>query len=70
MGKLFVASTNLIDVRVAARRLRVATDWLVAEASGDRLPGIQAGKTWLFDWPTLEAALIKRARGQTGKAKP
>lgn len=36
--------------------------WLKAEAQEGRLPGVQAGDTWLFHYPTIVDLLEKRAR--------
>ena len=62
MSKTFVSTSNLLNVRTAARRLRVDPDWLAAETRSGRLPGLKAGKTYLYDWETLEAALLKRVQ--------
>jgi len=46
-----------------ARRLRVRSDWLRAEAEAGRLPAVKAGDTWLFDSNLIERLLLERARG-------
>lgn len=52
---------TLLDARAAARRLRVPRSWLVAETLAGRLPGLRAGDTFLYEWSSLEAALLARA---------
>jgi hypothetical protein len=45
-----------------ARRLRVPTLWLRAEAEAGRLPCLKAGRVLLFDPETVERVLVERAR--------
>jgi hypothetical protein len=54
--------SKLIDLRFAAHRLRVPQRWLAAEAAAGRVPALSAAETFLFDWTSLEAALLRRAR--------
>ena len=53
---------KLIPCGAAARRLGVKPGWLKAEAERGDLPGVQAGDTWLFHYPTILALLEKRAK--------
>lgn len=46
-----------------ARSLRVPVGWLREEAKSGRIPSVQAGRRYLFHAPTVEQALIERAKG-------
>ena len=54
---------SIIAIGVLARKLKVKTSWLRAEADAGRLPHIKAGDTILFDPVTVERILLERARG-------
>lgn len=43
--------------------LGVERRWLEQEAAAGRLPGVQAGRTWLFHQETVERLLSLRASG-------
>ena len=45
-----------------AARLGVDKKWLVSEADAGRIPGVAAGRTWLFDPVAVESVLLRRAR--------
>jgi len=53
---------RLMTCGATARRLGVKPGWLKAEAQEGRLPGVRAGDTWLFHYPTIVDLLEKRAR--------
>jgi hypothetical protein len=57
--------TNLLTLAAMARRLRVPSPWLKAEAVAGRLPGLKTGDGWLFHVPTVVRHLEDRAaRGE------
>ena len=43
----------------------VEAQWLIEEASAGRIPGVPAGRTWLFDPDAVEAVLLMRAQQAT-----
>lgn len=45
-----------------AVRLGVERGWLIAEAEAGRIPGVRAGRTYLFDVEAVERVLLERAR--------
>ena len=53
--RLWPASSLATQYGVDAR-------WLIEEASAGRIPGVPAGRTWLFDPEAVELALLERAR--------
>jgi hypothetical protein len=64
-------SSNLLPLRLMARRLRVPAKWLRAEALAGRLPHLNADGQLLFHAATIASALLARAAGensQKGKA--
>jgi hypothetical protein len=58
----------LLPLGPTARRLRVKSRWLKAEALAGRVPHLDADGTLLFDPDAVEAALLERAR-QTPAAR-
>ncbi len=65
-----MASTlpRLLRSRNVARLLKVPEDWLIAEAKAGRLPHIDAGGVFLFDYEATEQALLALARQATSEA--
>ena len=59
-------STRLTPLSVLARRLRVPTRWLRAEAESGRLPAVRAENQYLFDAATVERILLERATAAKG----
>ena len=57
---------RLLPLAAMARRLRVRSDWLRAEAG--RVPSLPAGDRFLFDAEAVEKALLKRAAEGEGVA--
>lgn len=57
---------ELLPAPALARRLGVDAKWLCAELKAGRLPGIEAGKTALFDPELVEKLLLERARRSRG----
>jgi hypothetical protein len=53
---------TLLPLTVVARRLRVPSSWLRAEAEAGRVPSLRAGNQILCDLGAVEAALLERAR--------
>jgi hypothetical protein len=54
----------LLPLPLMARRLRVPTSWLRAEALAGRVPCLRAGRALLFCPAAVEAALARRAGGE------
>lgn len=54
----------LLPIGPMARRLRVTTAWLRAEADAGRVPCLRAGKRYLFTPEAVERLLAKRAAQQ------
>ena len=52
----------IVRAATLARRLRVPTTWLEAEAAAGRLPHLRAGRQVLFEPATVERILAERAR--------
>lgn len=52
---------KLLGLGTMARRLRVSTAWLRAEAEADRLPHVKAAQQILFSPDAVERILLKRA---------
>ena len=61
-----VTTTRILPLNIVARRLRVPTRWLRAEAEAGRIPCLHAGNQFLCDPDAVEAALLKRAREPAG----
>ncbi len=61
-GMLSVTPPRLLSLGQMARRLRVPVKWLREEADAGRIPGLKAGKAYLFDRETVERVLLDRAR--------
>ncbi len=57
---------RLVPLSQTARRLRVPSRWLRAEAQAGRVPHLDAGGRLLFDPAAVAAALIPRAQGPVG----
>jgi hypothetical protein len=53
---------KLMPATVLARRLRVARDWLEAEAKANRIPHLKAGNRFLLDPDAVEQVLLARAQ--------
>lgn len=53
---------ELMPAERAARILRVPATWLKGEVEAGRLPGLQAGRSILVHFPTIETLLADRAR--------
>jgi hypothetical protein len=53
---------KLLPAAAMGRRLGVDPKWLCAELRAGRLPGVEAGKTALFDPEVVERLLAERAR--------
>ena len=53
---------KLVPLGVMARRLRVRSAWLRAEAEAGRLPHVPADPGPLFDPQVVERVLLERAR--------
>jgi hypothetical protein len=70
-GMLTKNLPKLLTLGMMARRLRVPTKWLRAEAEAGRVPALPVAKGFLFDPDAVEAVLLHRARqGQeAGHAK-
>jgi len=64
---MMIAKPKLLPPGPMARYLRVPVKWLREEAEAGRVPHLKAGKAYLFDPDTVEAALIERAR-QSGES--
>lgn len=60
-------TSDLTTCGTAARRLGVKSVWLKEEAEAGRLPGVRAGHTWLFHFPTILKLLEARASSETGE---
>lgn len=53
---------SIVPIGILARKLKVKSSWLRAEAEAGRLPHVKAGDTILFDPITIERVLLERAR--------
>jgi hypothetical protein len=53
---------RLLVLPLVARKLRVPTKWLQAEAEANRIPHLKAGKVILAEVEAVEAALLERVR--------
>lgn len=51
----------LLTLGRAARRLRVPSSWLRAEAEAGRIPCLRAGSRFLFNIQAVQAELLTRA---------
>ena len=54
-------SSLLQNLPRAARELHIDAKWLRQEAEAGRLPGLRAGRTWLFRVDVLRDLLADRA---------
>ena len=54
--------SRLWPARSLAARFGVEQAWLIEEADAGRLPGVRAGRTFLFDPEVVERELLRRAR--------
>ena len=54
--------TRLLTTGAMARRLRVRSGWLRAEAEAGRIPHIRAENQYLFDPHSVEQVLVERAQ--------
>lgn len=52
---------ELVSDTQLARILGISAAWLRDEAESGRLPGVRAGKRFLFNLPTVERILSERA---------
>lgn len=52
---------TLLPLGPMARRIRVTTTWLRAEADAGRVPCLKAGKRYLFAPEAVERTLAERA---------
>jgi excisionase family DNA binding protein len=64
-GMIQFTPHRLLNLGPMARRLRVTTSWLRAEADAGRIPHVKAGRAYLFDPEAVEKVLLERA-GQEG----
>lgn len=55
-------TARLQPLGTVARALGVPSSWLRGEADARRLPCIRAGRTIIFDVPTVERLLLERAQ--------
>lgn len=53
---------TLCPINIMARRLGVDRKWLRQQAEAGLIPGVSAGKTWLFDIGAVEQVLRERAK--------
>lgn len=53
--------TNLMGLARAARTLAVDPAWLREEAAAGRIPGLRAGRSWLFRVDVLRELFAERA---------
>jgi hypothetical protein len=53
---------TLLPLTVVARRLKVPSRWLRAEAEAGRIPCLRADKSILCELVSVESALLERAR--------
>ena len=58
---------ELVSDTQLARILGISAAWLRSEAENGRLPGIQAGKRFLFNVPVVERILAERASTEHAK---
>jgi len=61
-------SLALLPANSLAALLGVDPRWLIAEAAAQRLPGVAAGRTYLFDPDAVEHRLIERAREEPSRS--
>ncbi len=57
---------TLLPLAPMARRLRVTTGWLRAEADAGRVPCLRAGTRYLFASEAVERVLADRAASEKG----
>lgn len=55
---------NPLPVNLAARCLRVSSQWLREEVEAGRVPALIAGRTVLVHVPTVAAILTERSKGK------
>lgn len=53
---------EVLNLPKAARRLGVTAKWLRDQAETGAVPSLKAGRQYLFDWESLQAALAYQAR--------
>uniref|UniRef100_A0A6M3L3D6 Uncharacterized protein n=1 Tax=viral metagenome TaxID=1070528 RepID=A0A6M3L3D6_9ZZZZ len=58
--------SELLPLARAARRMGVTVQWLKAEAKAGRVPCLQAGTRYIFDFAALTHALSERAAQANG----
>jgi len=58
-------NTKLLHVTEVARMVGVSARWLQNEAEAGRLPSLNAGGKYLFDYQAVLAKLKSRARGDS-----
>ena len=61
---------SIVPIGILARKLKVKSSWLRAEAEAGRLPHVKAGDTILFDPITIERVLLERARRKGAADEP
>lgn len=59
-------SSELVTLRVLAKRLGLSVAWLRAEVQAGRLPHLKAGKRLLFSVEAVRQHLIQRASEGAG----
>jgi hypothetical protein len=52
---------QLVHLSGLAKRLRLPTAWLRAEAEAERIPSLRAGRRLLFNVEAVERVLLDRA---------
>jgi len=62
-------TTHLMPLGALSRRLGIPATWLRLEAQSGRIPHLQAGRSLLFDYPTVEQLLRERAQQRPDSAK-
>lgn len=56
-----------VILSLMARRLRVPSKWLRAEAEAGRIPHLKAGNVLLFDPDTVDRLIAERVRSEGRK---
>ncbi len=59
---MFHEEKKTLILGAMARRLRVTSTWLRAEAEAGRIPHLRAGSTLLFDPQAVERIVLERLR--------
>lgn len=60
---MYEPTDKLLPLELVARRVRVTARWLRDEIDAGRIPHLRAGRRVLLDPEIVEAALLRRARG-------